>query len=76
MSVAQLFLSFIDELNLQNAFSSVASYSFGLFTMLVVDFMHEFELGVWKAIFTHLIRILVANGGDAVQSLNDRSVTH
>jgi hypothetical protein len=40
--------------------------------MLVVDFMHEFELGVWKAVFTHLIRILVAHGGDAVQSLNDR----
>jgi hypothetical protein len=42
--------------------------------MLVVDFMHEFELGVWKAIFTHLIRILVAHGGDAVQSLNTRFV--
>lgn len=42
--------------------------------MLVVDFMHEFELGVWKAIFTHLIRILVANGGDACQVLNDRFV--
>ncbi|KAJ6540207.1 hypothetical protein DFH09DRAFT_929737 [Mycena vulgaris] len=40
--------------------------------MLVVDLMHEFELGVWKAIFTHLIRILVANGGDSVQMLNDR----
>jgi hypothetical protein len=42
--------------------------------MLVVDFMHKFELGVWKAIFTHLIRILVANGGDAVQELNARLV--
>ncbi|KAJ7697053.1 hypothetical protein B0H17DRAFT_1197774 [Mycena rosella] len=40
--------------------------------MLVVDFMHEFELGVWKAIFTHLIRILMAHGDDAVQSLNER----
>jgi len=28
--------------------------------MLVVDFMHEFELGIWKALFTHLIRILYA----------------
>jgi hypothetical protein len=28
--------------------------------MLVVDFMHEFELGVWKALFTHLVRILYA----------------
>jgi hypothetical protein len=42
--------------------------------MLVVDFMHEFELGVWKAIFTHLIRMLVAHGDDAVQALNDRFV--
>jgi hypothetical protein len=28
--------------------------------MLVVDFLHEFELGVWKALFTHLIRVLYA----------------
>jgi hypothetical protein len=26
--------------------------------MLVVDLMHEFELGVWKALLIHLIRIL------------------
>lgn len=38
--------------------------------MLVPDFMHEFELGVWKAIFVHLIRIMVAGG--AVQELNKR----
>ncbi len=30
--------------------------------MLVVDLMHEFELGVWKTIFTHLIRLLYAAG--------------
>jgi hypothetical protein len=28
--------------------------------MLVVDLLHEFELGVWKTLFTHLIRILYA----------------
>jgi hypothetical protein len=28
----------------------------------VVDLLHEFELGVWKALFTHLIRILYAAG--------------
>ncbi|KAG2337754.1 hypothetical protein BDR05DRAFT_978379 [Suillus weaverae] len=28
------------------------------FCMLVVDFMHECELGTWKALFTHLIRLL------------------
>lgn len=42
--------------------------------MFVPDFLHEFELGVWKAIFTHLIRILYAAGGDAVTRLNERFV--
>ena len=28
--------------------------------MLVVDLLHEFELGVWKALFIHLIQILHA----------------
>jgi hypothetical protein len=26
--------------------------------MMVVDLLHEFELGVWKTLLTHLIRIL------------------
>ena len=38
--------------------------------MLVPDFMHEFELGVWKAALTHLIRILYAARDDAVQQFN------
>ena len=42
--------------------------------MLVVDFMHEVELGVWKALFTHLIRILdaAAPGGRLVGLLDER----
>ena len=42
--------------------------------MLVVDFMHEVELGVWKALFTHLIRILSAtpSGGGLVGELDKR----
>jgi hypothetical protein len=42
--------------------------------MLVVDFMHEFELGVWKALFTHLVRILYAVAPHArqVAELDDR----
>lgn len=31
--------------------------------MLVVDLMHEFELGVWKTLFIHLIRVLYAFAG-------------
>ena len=34
--------------------------------------MHEFELGVWKAVFTHLVRILIAAGGDIIQELDKR----
>jgi hypothetical protein len=42
--------------------------------MLVVDLMHEFELGVWKAAFVHIIRVLYAAvpGGEAVAELNRR----
>ena len=44
--------------------------------MLVVDLLHEFELGVWKALFTHLIRILhaAAPHGRLVAELDSRYV--
>ena len=29
-----------------------------MFEMLVVDLMHEVELGVWKAVFIHMLRLL------------------
>lgn len=44
--------------------------------MFVVDLLHEFELGVWKVTFTHLIRILYAEGGDQVQHLDERYVCY
>lgn len=58
----------------QNAFSErLGCLGFDLFFMLVVDLMHEFELGVWKALFTHLIRILSAAGaGDVLVHELDR----
>lgn len=42
--------------------------------MLVVDFMHEFELGVWRTLFKHLIRILyaAAPGGRLVAEFDER----
>jgi hypothetical protein len=44
--------------------------------MLVVDLLHEFELGVWKALFTHLIRMLFAAAphGSLVAELDRRYV--
>lgn len=44
---------------MQNAFSDrLGVLNFNLFAMLVIDLLHEFELGVWKAIFIHLLRML------------------
>ena len=40
--------------------------------MFTVDLLHEFELGVWKATFTHLIRILFSLGDGKIQELNKR----
>jgi hypothetical protein len=44
--------------------------------MLVVNIMHEFELGVWKALFMHIIHILyaAAPGGRLVAILDERFV--
>ncbi|KAF9473559.1 hypothetical protein BDN70DRAFT_761574, partial [Pholiota conissans] len=43
----------------QNAFSDKLShFGFNLFSVFLVDFMHEIELGVWKNLFLHLLRIL------------------
>lgn len=42
--------------------------------MFVPDLLHEFELGVWKNTFKHLLRILYAAGGDLIQELNWRYV--
>ena len=44
------------------------------YRMFVVDLLHEVELGVWKAIFTHLIRLLEHLGRGKVSELNKRSV--
>jgi hypothetical protein len=42
--------------------------------MLVVDLLHEFELGMWKVIFIHLLWILyaAAPGGLLIAELNRR----
>jgi hypothetical protein len=44
------------------------------FQMLVMDLMHKCELGTWKALFTHLIRILYAlpGGNQLVADLDSR----
>jgi hypothetical protein len=58
---------------IQNAFSKkLGPLGFNLYDMLVVDLMHEFELGVWKALFIHLLRILEAVDKTLVDELDRR----
>ena len=45
---------------------------FELFPAVVVDFMHEFELGVVKNILRHLVRILYCTGPGSIALLNKR----
>ena len=40
--------------------------------MFAPDLLHEFELGVWKQVFAHLIRILYSCNEGGVQVLNER----
>lgn len=59
----------------QNAFSTkLAAFGFNYFLLYVIDLLHEFELGIWKNTFTHLLRMLYAYGGEAIQMLNERPV--
>ena len=45
-----------------------------VYALLTVDLLHEFELGVWKAVFAHIIRILSAHNLGAVHELDRRYV--
>ena len=42
------------------------------FKFFLVDLLYEFESGIWKAIFLHLLHLLIAAGGDRIQHLNER----
>jgi hypothetical protein len=48
-----------DVLSCQNASSDkLQPLGFNVFSTMVVDLLHEVELGVWKDLFKHLLRIL------------------
>ena len=42
--------------------------------MLVVDIMHEVELGVWKALFIQILRLMEASNKGTVHKLDERWV--
>ena len=41
--------------------------------MLVVDVMHEVELGVWKAVFIQLLRLMESTDKGTINELDKRS---
>jgi len=43
--------------------------------VFVIDFMHEFVLGVWKSIVHHIVRILFVRGEDVVRTFDQRLVS-
>ncbi|KAF5378621.1 hypothetical protein D9757_009547 [Collybiopsis confluens] len=57
----------------RNTFSTLFyKFGFNFYNIIVSDVLHEFELGVWKAVLTHLIRILNAIGKPSVEEMNQR----
>ncbi|KAJ7222643.1 hypothetical protein GGX14DRAFT_352730 [Mycena pura] len=75
-SKSQAFTYFLDPKSwtpTSNAFSDrLSQFGFNPFKMLVPDFMHEFELGVFKSFFIHLLRIMYAQKENAIENLNER----
>ena len=43
-----------------------------MYKLFPVDVLHDFEIGVWKSVFSHLIRILRAHKKDSVHILDER----
>ncbi|KDN35424.1 hypothetical protein RSAG8_11601, partial [Rhizoctonia solani AG-8 WAC10335] len=57
----------------ENAFSQrLLPFKFNFYNIFTVDLLHEIELGVWKSLLTHLVRILFGFGGDVVAKFNHR----
>jgi hypothetical protein len=73
-NINDLLLS-VSNLLCQNAFiDKLSPLGFNPYPMFVVDLMHEFELGVWKTTFIHILRVLnaAAPAGKLLAELNLR----
>ncbi|KAJ7666669.1 hypothetical protein DFH06DRAFT_1184435 [Mycena polygramma] len=56
----------------RNAFSKLADYGFNFFSMFVPDLLHEVELGGWKSLFTHILRLIKAYNPISIEKLDER----
>lgn len=58
---------------MQSAFSTrLSKFGFNHYGLYVPDVLHEFELGVWKDVYLHILRLLDAEGGDSIIKFNSR----
>ncbi|KAG2054377.1 hypothetical protein BDR06DRAFT_982438 [Suillus hirtellus] len=51
---------------------NLSPFGFKVFAVLVIDLLHEFELGIWHMLLIHLLRILTALNRDLVHELDRR----
>lgn len=57
----------------QSAFSrKLGPLGFNMFIMLVVDLMHEVESGTWRALFIHLLRMLISMDESRIAEVDKR----
>lgn len=57
----------------KNAFSDKLSiFGFDMHSILAVDILHEVEIGAWKSLFIHLLRLLEAVNPALIGVLNSR----
>jgi len=58
---------------MQNAFTEqLLELGFDIYPTLVVDFLHEFELGMFKSILKHLLHIIYVVDPNRIDILNER----
>ncbi|KIN98947.1 hypothetical protein M404DRAFT_156535 [Pisolithus tinctorius Marx 270] len=56
-----------------NSFADILGpFGLDIFAIITVDLLHEFELGVFKSVFKHLLRLLHSISPDTVISLDKR----
>ncbi|KAG1820998.1 uncharacterized protein BJ212DRAFT_1478103 [Suillus subaureus] len=56
-----------------NTFSDrLGPLGFNIFWVLMVNLLHEFEIGVWKSLFIHLLCIILAHDKSLIHKLDKR----
>lgn len=55
---------------------ALGPFGLNIFIALVVDLLHKVELGVWRMLLIHLLRILTSLDKDLIHKLDRRLVKY